>query len=205
MKKSRTLVIVLMVLAIVTSLCAGTLAMYTSNLEGQTGDVSVAAKPFVLTAATTESQALNIKLAPNDVRSAGGGEEVEFVVRNYTDASVAEVPIKVSFNLISTGELFKVDGLDIKIIDCSKPKYMDFTKNDSWIQGYMAKKNVGLELKYTPTEDIVLPAGVKTDRVFRVRCQWLNNNGHDAEHTAAALNGLSGTLTLSVSGVQVAQ
>lgn len=205
MKRSRSLIIVLMLLAIITCVTAGTLAVYTTTIDKATS-TTVTGKQFIITTDTMQREGVDIRLAPDDVRGNNRGEEYYFTVRNYDDNGVvAEVPIRVSFALTDSGDIFKINGIDIKIIDGDHKDADAKHNNGSWIYGYSASRN-GLDKKYpsdNAVSNIILPAGVKTDRHFRIRYQWLNNDGQDAAHTRAGMNNLSGTLSLTVIGEQV--
>lgn len=209
MKKSRTIVIIIMVLAIVTCLSAGTLAIYSTKLDN-VPEVQIAAKRFVLTSATKQEQDVNIQLAPGDVRGINQGEDVYFTVCNYEGDTVAEVPIKVDMALISSGDIFKVSGLDIKIVDSDNPLADERGSNKgrpSWLYGYQATRS-GLKMVYEPTaeknNEIILPANTRTERTFRIRYQWLDDDqtSHNKEHTNAGVNALTGSLKLAVVGSQ---
>lgn len=97
--KSKKLSIVLLVLAIVTVLSAGTLAIYTSSVDIAT--TSIAAKQFALDATTSGSLSFEVpKLSPGETLSN------TVTITNYKGDTIAEVAMRVSAAPSATNSSF---------------------------------------------------------------------------------------------------
>ncbi|MEG0512876.1 MAG: hypothetical protein RR653_09180, partial [Clostridia bacterium] len=83
--KKKTLLMTLLVLAIVTALSAGTLAVYTSTVDVTTDDIT--AKTFFINAKKNEVKQFVAKMAP--------GERISYAfdVSNAEGGAVSEVPL----------------------------------------------------------------------------------------------------------------
>ena len=79
----RTLVIMFLVLAISTSIIAGTMAMYVVEID-DLAEGSVVAKEFVLKPGETNTFAEDVEIAP------GESVDWEFSVKNYEGGVVSE-------------------------------------------------------------------------------------------------------------------
>lgn len=117
MKSSKKLMIVLLVLAIVTAMSAGTLAIYTTTLD-QATTTTVTAKSFVFTKGETFQDKTAIKLAPgeNTAWDANGARTVNYSLINYDGSIVSEVPMSVAVKPIFDADLFDVyPGLQVTL------------------------------------------------------------------------------------------
>ncbi|MEG2187086.1 MAG: hypothetical protein RR085_07160 [Clostridia bacterium] len=98
--KKKTLLMTLLVLAIVTALSAGTLAVYTSTVDVTTDDIT--AKTFFINAKKNEVKQFVAKMAP--------GEKISYAfdVSNAEGGAVSEVPLIVSTVLDVKDDFYKV-------------------------------------------------------------------------------------------------
>lgn len=88
----KVLVIFSLVLALTTSVIAGTLAMYTTRIDSlATG--SVVAKEFVLLENGTDTFAQNVKIAPSETQT------WQFSVKNYDGAKISETAMALAFKV----------------------------------------------------------------------------------------------------------
>ena len=103
--KKKTLLLTLLALAIVTSITAGTLAVYTKSV---TLDAKVEIKKFAFAAAgKIEGDAKSINLAPKE------SQVYLFTVTNYEgkDGSPAEVPLDYAVSINFSDAAIKMPGL----------------------------------------------------------------------------------------------
>ncbi len=79
----KTLTVISLVMVIVISIAAGTLAMYTTTIEGLAAG-SVTAKEFILTKGGTDTFQTNVKIAPSET------VQWSFSVKNFNEDVVSE-------------------------------------------------------------------------------------------------------------------
>jgi hypothetical protein len=79
-----------LILAVTTSIVAGSLALYTTRID-DLAEGSVVAKEFVLVEGGTDTFATNVKVAPGETNT------WQFSVRNYEGALVSETAMNLAF------------------------------------------------------------------------------------------------------------
>lgn len=100
----KVLVLGALVLTIVTSMVAGTMAVYTKTID-RSGEVST----FVFDIRETQNKKIDVKLAP------GYSQAWNFTLTNTTEAKgVTEVPMKVSF-VVTLSEEFVNAGITAQL------------------------------------------------------------------------------------------
>jgi hypothetical protein len=102
MNKKRFL-LVLLTLAIITSLSAGTLAIYTTNDTPVSSTVQV--KKFAFNAVGGDGSNATIKLAPTESNT------YTFSVANFTTTATAEVPLDYTISIDYSAALTAMSGL----------------------------------------------------------------------------------------------
>jgi len=113
MNKKKLLLVVL-TLAIVTSLSAGTLAVYTTSAEPVSGAVAI--KKFVFTAAGTSGDSTTVKLAPTE------SKEYAFTVSNTASGATAEVPLDYTISVNYASAKDAMPGLKAELFAGSVSK-----------------------------------------------------------------------------------
>ncbi|NMB42057.1 MAG: hypothetical protein GX996_08990 [Firmicutes bacterium] len=108
----RTLVIMFLVLAISTSIIAGTMAMYVVEID-DLAEGSVVAKEFVLKPGETNTFAEDVEIAP------GESVDWEFSVKNYEGGVVSEtaMDLDIAVDIDDAAGKDAIAPLEITIID----------------------------------------------------------------------------------------
>ena len=101
--KRKYLLLTFLALAIITSLTAGTLAIYTTT-ETWDGN-NVQAKKYIFTTTGNQSFAANVKLAPTE------SQDYLFTVSNADGSAVAEIPLDHTVVVDYSGPLSQMKGL----------------------------------------------------------------------------------------------
>jgi len=104
----KLLLTVALVLAVVTSLVAGTMAAYTQQLD--TTSQAISAKTFSIKGTMSESFEQQFKLAP--------GESVEYTVDVANDGEV-DTTLKMTAKIIAAKDN-EIDGLTLKVVSVEK-------------------------------------------------------------------------------------
>ena len=160
--KKKPLLFALLALAIVTSLTAGTLAIYTKKVE-LAGDVEI--KRFAFSAkGGTDTTVKPVKLAPKEAMTTG------FTVTNSENGSPpAEVDLnyQITVNIEETAK--KMDGLRAELLD----------KNGTPLN--VLGNATGTQFTYR--SKLVAGADPQVDE-YQVKLTWEHVEGKDAEQTA---------------------
>ena len=108
----KILIISALVLTLVTSVAAGTLANYTTALDN-VANGSVTAKEFVLTGSGSDSFKKDVKIAPTETVS------WQFSVKNFNGSTVSETAMDLAFNVdVKSSEGKKaIDPLVVSVLD----------------------------------------------------------------------------------------
>jgi hypothetical protein len=108
----KALFILALVLTMVSSLVAGTLAMYTTTIDNLASG-SVTAKEFIFTSAGTDSFRQGIKIAPSET------VQWHFKVKNYEDNIVTETDLyyRLTFNIRPTENKSAIEPLTVTVKD----------------------------------------------------------------------------------------
>ncbi len=172
----KKLLLVLLTLAIVTSLSAGTLAVYTTTADPIQGSVQI--KKFVFTAAGTSGDSTTVKLAPKDVK------DYTFTVSNADGSAVAEVPLDYTISIDYSSARSAMPGLKADLISGSTT----------------LKSDVSGSFSYTVTN---VPAGGegRTDS-YVLRLTWADST--DSAQTTAGENAGDDTypMVINISATQ---
>lgn len=212
MSGAKKWLVVLSVLAIITCMSAGTLAIYTTQIDSAM-QTEVTAKRFVLTADTSILSDINVKLAPLDLREYKRGEDVPFTVSNYEVTKdgrkiPSEVPIVVTFDVLLDGQLFyNVKGTEVKLVDADHANALDIKDKGkpSWITGYkpvFGQPRKVEKVLYKKSDYVVLDAGKPVDRHFYLRFQWAGDINPNAGETKAGQEQYKGSVQLKITGTQ---
>ena len=163
--KKKPLLFALLALAIVTSLTAGTLAVYTKSVDL---DTKVAVKKFAFTAAgTKDSFNKSISLAPKEKDS------YSFTVSNNDGRNVSEVDLNCIISIDVSDAIARMTGLTVTLTG----------------DGINTALKVGATGKLD--HQVLLPkssdSAQSTTKNYTVTLDW--NGGTDAQHTASGENG----------------
>lgn len=177
--KKKYLLLTFLALAIVTSLTAGTLAIYTSTQNF--GDAEITAKKFVFTAATGERYPMDIKLAPTETQT------YPFTVTNTGNNVTAEVPMYYAINA-STAPLFTaMPGLTAELL-----------KGDE-----VVKSITSGDLTYGGDEDSThFAASASATHDYTLRLTWVSDGTTNASQTTAGENASSASFDIAVTATQ---
>ncbi|MEG0863826.1 MAG: hypothetical protein RSE58_08720 [Clostridia bacterium] len=160
MKKKKWIIIALM-LCVLTSLTAGTLAVYTSTVEVETGDIS--AKAFAIDAKTAANDSMALKLAPLE------STVYKFYVTNKRDGAIGEVDTKFSINAeYKTGQS-RMDGFRMTLVEYTDDTYTTL-KNSKLAERFDTR--VAREQGFTWNADGYLKGGEEQTRYFGVVIKW---------------------------------
>lgn len=88
----KTLILVALILVVSTSILAGTLAMYTTNIDNL-AQGNVVAKEFILTEGGTDTFLTNVKIAPSETVN------WQFSVKNYNGSIISETAMGLDFDV----------------------------------------------------------------------------------------------------------
>lgn len=182
-----------LVLVIGTSLIAGTLAVYSVNLD-TIAEGTVVAKSFALTGAGDADFATEVKIAPTET------VEKIFTISNFEGSVVTETPMKVSVNvdLAATTGKTAIPYLKAKVFKVAGGKETEV--------GTVISNGVGT----ISFEDGYNVSASGQTYTYKVVIEWPNTNGitdtdndgisNDAEY--AGVN-YGNTIKVRVSGTQV--
>lgn len=179
MNKKR-LLLVLLTLAIVTSLSAGTLAVYMTDETAYSGTVRV--KKFAFTAAGDQSNASSIRLAPTE------SETYDFSVSNSDEDATAEVNMHYTITVSYANAKSVMPGLVATLYNASG-------------------KEVGTESDGVITFESTSDLAADEARIdgYSVKLEWVNGDSTSqtaAGEAVAAANGTTYPLVVSVSAEQ---
>ena len=161
--KRKKLLLVLLTLAIVTSLTAGTLAIYTKSV---TMTSSVEAKKFAFTASgAVESDTKKLDLAPQE------SQNYNFVVTNHDGNTPAEVALNYTISVNYSEAAEKMPGLTATLKVLNGSKYED-------VKGATVSNG-----KITFTSST--PANKVADHNYQITLLWADNGTQNAGQTSA--------------------
>jgi len=169
----KTLFILALVLTIVTSLAAGTLATYTKTLAPIGGEVT--AKQFYIGA--TKTAFADVKLAPSQE------DTWDFSVINYQGDALTEVDMDLNIVVDVDGA---IDGLTVALFE-----------GDIQLGETVVKEGT---INYSI--DKALDKNVKDQRDFYVKVLWDNTVASDATDTANADAIAQTRIAVTVTGIQ---
>ena len=177
--KMKKLLLVVLTLAILTSLSAGTLAVYTkTNLE----TAQVEAKRFAFsTSGDIKGDAKTINLAPTEQM------EYDFTIANV-DAKggpVAEVPLEYNVTIDYASAFSAMPGLKAVLFDGNK-------EVGTYTNG---------KINFTTSSE----ADKLFDQTYRVELKWEDDGSSNAGHTKAGSNKVTFTngLNVTISATQI--
>ncbi|PKM52563.1 MAG: hypothetical protein CVV02_00050 [Firmicutes bacterium HGW-Firmicutes-7] len=156
----KTLGIFTFILLLTVSVTAGTLAIYTTNLD-DLAEASVVAKEFVLTKGGTDTFTKNVKIAP--------GEKIEwqFSVKNFEGSIVSETAMDLDFNV----GVVAVDGKDV-----INPLVITIKNSDGDIVGTAASNGTILF-----DDEFALTADGQ-EKIYTVSVNWTSNDEVDINY-----------------------
>ena len=178
----KTLIMGALILSIVTSMIAGTLAIYSKTLAPITGEVT--AKQFYI--GTNETYFPNIKLAPSEKT------EWNFNVVNFKDNEtdlVTEVDTDMTITLNVTAKDGKdsIDGLNVSIYD----------DNNNQLGTTIVKNG---QMSFNIEKAFL--ANTKDTQSFKLVADWKNPLAGDIIDTQNAENSNSTLIAVTVTGTQ---
>ncbi len=177
----KLLISTALVLAILTSLVAGTLATYTKTLAPITG--SATAKQFYI--GTSETFFPDIKLAPSEK------DEWNFNVVNFKDGengtTEVDTDITVTLNVSPKEGKQAIDGLHVSLYD----------SNNNQLGTTIVKSG---EMSFNIEN--AFPANVKATKSFKLVADWKNPFAGDTVDTENAENNHSTSIGVTVTGSQ---
>ena len=173
--KKKTLLLTLLALAIVTSITAGTLAVYTKSV---TMDATVEIKKFAFAAAgKIEGDAKSINLAPKE------SQKFNFTVTNYEgkDGAPAEVPLDYTVSVNFADAAAKMPGLTATL--------------------YKGKDEVGTAVNGIINYTDETPAGTAEAHEYVLTVTWAGDDS-DAQSTAGIKKEATSGLKVIVNATQ---
>jgi hypothetical protein len=185
----KKLLLVLLALAIVTSLSAGTLAIYTKTVT--TVDNDVKAKKFVFTANAAKTYVTNFSLAPKDSWS------YTFTVNNFDATATAEVALDYAIAINDSAATENMSGLETKLQKLVGEKWVDLADVTN---GVISKMDDGIGLDGTSNTKGASQAALKSTSTYKVTLFWNDKGDNDVQTTqgiAAASKDLKVTVTAS--------
>lgn len=174
----KILIISALVLTIVSSIVAGTLASYNVNI-GEVASGSVVAKAFKLTGAGLDSFQNNVLIAPTETK------EMKFTVSNFDGSVVTETNMDVAITVDVTAQSGKQAIAPLTVV----------VKNESGAvvsQGSLAN-GVG-----TLTVADTFTANVQATKTYTVVINW-PSTANDTQYAGA---GFGNAIKVSVAGTQ---
>ncbi len=169
---------VALVLAVVTSLVAGTMAAYTQKLD--TTSANITAKTFSIKGTMSDSFSHSFKLAP--------GESIDYTVEVKNEGEVASKLAMTADILAANGD--DIDGLKLTIVSVDKIG-SDTTADKS------------AKLSTTNNADGVLKAGETAKVTFRLTWEYATDDAANARDNADMSKAVS-LFKISVNAVGVA-
>jgi len=171
-----------LILAIATSMVAGTLATYTRTLDPITGDVS--AKQFYI--GTNETYFPNIKLAPSE-KSEWTFNVVNFQANDTNAVTEVDTDMTISLNVAAKDGRQAIDGLNVSIYDA----------NNTLLGTTIVKEG-----KMSFDVEKAFLANTKATQNFKLVADWKNNFAGDNVDTLNAENNSTTSIGVTVTGTQ---
>lgn len=174
----KILVLSALVLAVMTSIIAGTLAMYTTRLDNL-AEGSVVAKEFVLLKGGTDTFTRNVKIAPGETTN------WQFSVKNYNGSVISETAMDLDFDVAAVAADGKsvIAPLVITVKDSSGNTVGTVTSSGT----------------INFTDNFALRADGQ-EKTYTVSVNWPSNNAVDKDYAGA---NFGTAVRVSVTGTQV--
>ncbi|RCX20184.1 cellulose binding domain-containing protein [Anaerobacterium chartisolvens] len=140
----KTIFVLLLVLTMVSSIVAGTLAMYTASIDNL-GEGSVVAKEFVFVGDGTDSFQHGIKIAPTEI------VRWQFKVKNYQNYVITETDLyyKLTFNVLAVQGKAAIQPLTVAVKDSQGNVLKSVTGTGTFdVLGSFPLSEVGQENEY---------------------------------------------------------
>lgn len=187
--KKKPLLFALLALAIVTSLTAGTLAVYTSTVDLGTATVQVKKYAFAGSGKIVGDKTA-ILLAPTESMT------YQFTITNTYNGTISEVPLKYAIEADFADAANKMPGLTAQL------------KRGDTILATSVNGKINYDSQNGPDNKDVLTAGSTNERTFEVVLTWGAANAETAAnntaHTNAGINNKeTGGLSVDVIATQV--
>ena len=175
----KLLITCALILAIASSMVAGTLAVYTKTLEPVSGTIS--AKQFFI--GTNETAFPDIKLAPKEKT------QWNFSVVNFKDNNVTEVDMdmKIDLSVAANNGKQAIDGLTVGMYDSA---------------GNQLGASIIKNGQTSFSSDRACLANEKATRNFVLKAEWVDGVAGDTIDTANAMNANSTKISVTVTGIQ---
>jgi hypothetical protein len=189
----KKLLLVLLALAIITSLSAGTLAIYAKTVT--TVDNDVKAKKFVFTANAAKTYATNFTLAPKDSWS------YTFTVNNYDASATAEVALDYTIAVNDSNATTAMTGLKTKL---------EKKVGENWISladsatGIISQKDdgIGIGTSGTNVTTGAAAANAQSTSTYRVTLTWNDDGSSNAAQTTQGASPVNNDLKVTVTASQ---
>lgn len=178
----KTLIMGALIVAIASSMVAGTLATYTKTLAPITGDV--AAKQFYI--GTNETYFPNIKLAPSE-KTEWTFDVVNFKADDTNVVTEVDTDMSVSLNVTAKDGKQAIDGLNVSIFD-----------KDNTLLGTTIVKNGQMSFNI----EKAFLANTKATQSFKLVADWKNPSAGDNVDTLNAENSNTTSIGVTVTGTQ---
>jgi hypothetical protein len=173
----RVLILSALVLVVLTSIIAGTLAMYTTKID-TLAEGSVAAKEFILLEGGTDTFTKDVKIAPAETTN------WQFSVKNYNGAVISETGMNLDIDV----EVIAADGKSV-----IAPLVVTVKNATGDTVGTVTSSGT---IKFNDQFDLKSEGQEKT---WTVSVNWPSNNGVDINYAGADY----GTaIKVSVTGTQ---
>jgi hypothetical protein len=189
----KKLLLILLALAIITSLSAGTLAIYTKTVT--TVDNDVKAKKFVFTANAAKTYATNFSLAPKDTWS------YTFTVNNYDASATAEVALDYTIAVNDSAATTAMTGLTTKL---EKQVGSNWIELGNTTTGTISKKDDGLGIGASGANVTTgaAAANAQSTSTYKVTLTWSDDGSHDAAQTTQGAAPVNNDLKVTVTASQ---
>lgn len=141
----KTVVVLALMLVMVGSLAAGTLAMYTTAIDNM-ADGSVVAKEFIFLGEGTDSFSHGLKIAPKETVN------WQFSVKNHNGSLVTETDLfyKLTFNVQAMAGKTAIDPLVISVLDSDGNALNSVSGTGTFdVTGVFALSQTGQSQSYT--------------------------------------------------------
>jgi len=171
-----------LILAIASSMVAGTLATYTKTLAPITGDV--AAKQFYI--GTNETYFPNIKLAPSE-KSEWTFNVVNFQANDTNVVTEVDTDMTISLNVAAKDGKQAIDGLHVSIYD----------GNDNQLGTTVVKDG---QMSFNVEKAFL--ANTKATQSFKLVADWKDSFAGDNVDTLNAENNSTTSIGVTVTGTQ---
>lgn len=189
MKKRKYLLLTFLALAIVTSLTAGTLAIYTSSKDIGDASANVQAKKYVFTAEKSTGYQESIKIAPTE------SQAYPFEVANFEGTSASEVPLDYTITATTANLFTTFPGLKVELFrDGTAEAIKAITTGDlSFTDGTMHFN--------APT---TLVPDNKATHKYRVVLTWISDGttSQNTTQTAKGVGAVSTSFRITVTATQ---